>query len=82
MPGVWECAVVGVEDAAFGERPVAFVVPRRGVPIEPLRDALTQAIERNLGRIKRPDALHLIDELPRTPTGKLQRRRLRPPGVA
>lgn len=82
VPGVWECAVVGVEDAAFGERPVAFVVPRRGVPIEPLRDALTQAIERNLGRIKRPDALHLIDELPRTPTGKLQRRRLRPPGVA
>ena len=28
-PGVWDCAVVGVADERFGERPVAFVVPRR-----------------------------------------------------
>ncbi|MBL8360975.1 MAG: AMP-binding protein [Rubrivivax sp.] len=81
VPGVWECAVVGVEDGAFGERPIAFIVPRRGAPIEPLRAALVDAIERNLGRIRRPDAIHVIDELPRSPTGKLLRRKLRPPAA-
>lgn len=77
VPGVWECAVAGVDDADFGERPVAFVVPQHGTDPAALRTLLQQAIEERLGRIKRPDALHFIGELPRTPTGKLQRRQLR-----
>lgn len=78
VPGVWECAVVGVEDAAFGERPVAFVVPHRDSDLDALRAEISDAVGRNLGRIKRPDAIHFIAELPRTPTGKLLRRQLRP----
>ena len=77
VPGVWECAVVGVEDAAFGERPVAFVVPHRDSDLDALRAEISDAVGRNLGRIKRPDAIHFIAELPRTPTGKLLRRQLR-----
>ncbi|MFT3821187.1 MAG: AMP-binding protein [Rubrivivax sp.] len=77
VPGVWDCAVVGAPDTQFGERPVAFVVPRRGEDEAALRRALAGAIETRLGRIKWPDALHLVDELPRSPTGKLLRRQLR-----
>jgi fatty-acyl-CoA synthase len=77
VPGVWDCAVVGVPDAQFGERPVAFVVPRHGDDEAALRQALEREIQARLGRIKRPDALHLVAELPRSPTGKLLRRQLR-----
>lgn len=75
--GVWECAVVGVADERFGERPVAFVVPRDDADPTQLRSALERAAAERLGRIKRPDAIHFIDDLPRSPTGKLLRRRLR-----
>ncbi len=78
VPGVWDCAVVGVADAQFGERPVAFVVPRHGEDEAALRQALAREIRARLGRIKRPDALHFVAELPRSPTGKLLRRQLRP----
>ena len=33
-PGVWECAVVGVPDSRFSERPVAFIVAERGGGLE------------------------------------------------
>jgi len=77
VPGVWDCAVVGVEDERFGERPVAFVVPVRGVPEGALIAAVRAHSELHLGRIKRPSGIHVIDSLPRSPTGKLLRRRLR-----
>lgn len=77
VPGVWECAVAAIEDDGFGERPVAFVVPQRGVSPEALRRAISDSLAQRLGRIKRPDAIHFVEELPRTPTGKLMRRRLR-----
>jgi fatty-acyl-CoA synthase len=77
VPGVWDCAVVGIEDDRFGERPIAFVVVRRGEDAEAVRASIERRISTHLGRVKRPDAIHLIDELPRSATGKLLRRRLR-----
>ena len=77
VPGVWDCAVVGVPDEQFGERPVAFIVPVRGKRDVDLQDAVRQHCERNLGRYKRPDAIFVAAELPRSPTGKLLRRELR-----
>jgi long-chain acyl-CoA synthetase len=77
VPGVWDVAVIGVDDARFGERPLAFVVPERSIAPEVLRAALQQRIESSLGRVKRPDAIHFVDDLPRSPAGKLLRRRLR-----
>ncbi|MBL8344172.1 MAG: AMP-binding protein [Rubrivivax sp.] len=80
VPGVAECAVVGVPDARFGERPVAAVVARSGLPpveVAALTERIRSHCEAVLGRIKRPDRIVLVAELPRLPTGKLLRRRLR-----
>ncbi|SEK16682.1 MULTISPECIES: AMP-binding protein [unclassified Variovorax] len=82
VPGVWECSVVGAADERFGERPVAFIVPARDAAHDP--DALVALLARvrahnkeRLGRLKQPDEIHLIDQLPRTATGKVLRRQLR-----
>jgi fatty-acyl-CoA synthase len=77
LPGVWDCAVVGVPDEHFGERPVAFVVPARDAAPDDLLAAVRRHCEQRLGRFKQPTAIHALDALPRSPTGKLLRRRLR-----
>ena len=79
-PGVWDCAVVGQADERFGERPVAFVVAARGTTLS--LDALRCFCEVRLGQIKQPVAFHVIDTLPRSPTGKLLRRQLRAQDIA
>ena len=79
-PGVWDCAVVGVPDERFGECPVAFVVPDRGAAgadAPTLVAAVHRHCEQHLGRFKRPAGIRILDSLPRSPTGKLLRRRLR-----
>lgn len=85
VQGVWDCAVVGVPDDRFGERPVAFVVatrhaqgddPKAVQGASGLVPRLTAHCEQYLGRVKRPAAIRLIDALPRSPTGKLLRRQL------
>ena len=78
-PGVADCAVVGVPDERFGETPVAFVVPLPGAAADEAawRAALDAFAQQRLGRFKRPSTIHRVDELPRSPTGKLLRRQLR-----
>ena len=78
-PGVWDCAVVGMPDERFGERPVAFVVAAHNAACNATLsiDALRAFCETRLGRTKQPAAFHLIDALPRSATGKLLRRELR-----
>ncbi|HEX9718925.1 MAG TPA: long-chain fatty acid--CoA ligase, partial [Ramlibacter sp.] len=79
VPGVWDCAVVGLPDERFGERPAAFIVAARDCDLD--GPALTAAVQRHceeyLGRFKRPTTVQLLAALPRTPVGKLLRRRLR-----
>lgn len=77
VPGVRECAVVGVDDERFGERPVAFVVAERDTDVEGLVQTIEAHDRRQLGRLKWPVAIHLVDDLPRSPIGKVLRRTLR-----
>ena len=79
VAGVWECAVVGVPDARFGERPVAFIVPARDAANDTasLLARVRAHNRQRLGRHKQPDDILLIESLPRTATGKVLRRRLR-----
>jgi long-chain acyl-CoA synthetase len=74
LPGVLECAVIGVPDAHSGEVPKLFVVKRDA--------SLTEAdirkhCEANLTGYKRPKYIEFRKELPKTNVGKILRRALR-----
>ena len=77
LHGVLDCAVVGVPDEQFGERPEAFVSLQAEAFGDDWQAALQQHCEQQLGRIKRPAAFHRLAEVPRSPTGKVLRRVLR-----
>ena len=74
-PDVADVAVLGVEDAEFGQRLVAFVVAEEGTSPDPAD--LKAHVKSNLANYKVPRDVHLIDELPRNPTGKVLLRELR-----
>ena len=78
-PRVRLAAVVGAADSEWGERPVAYVVPRRGAPAENLVEDLTDLCRTHLGGYKQPREVHLRDDLPTTAAGKILRRALRTP---
>jgi benzoate-CoA ligase len=79
---VHECAVVGREDADALIKPMAYVVLRAGVDASPaLGVELQQFVRETLPEYKRPRWVEFLPELPRTPTGKLQRFKLRPPAA-
>jgi len=74
-PAVAEAGVVGMDDPAWGQVPVAYVVPRPGLPVTP--DALIAFCRERLARYKVPARVTLVDALPRNASGKLLRRELR-----
>jgi fatty-acyl-CoA synthase len=75
LPGVAECAVIGVPDPRWGEVGRAFVVPADGAAVVP--GELLAALGGRLAKYKIPASVVLVDELPRTASGKLLKRRLR-----
>ncbi len=80
--GVAEVAVVGVADALKGQVPVAFAVvkdPARVATPEgagTFRQEVLDTVDRQLGAIGRPSAVHFVTLLPKTRSGKLLRRSL------
>lgn len=77
-PAVAEAAVIGVQDEAKGQVPVAFVSLARGhEPGEELARALGQAVVDRIGPIARPRAVHVVDAMPKTRSGKIVRRLLK-----
>jgi fatty-acyl-CoA synthase len=72
---VLEAAVVGMPHEKWGETPHAFVVLRPGTSATE-RD-LAQFARAHLAHFKVPTAFHLVSELPKTATGKIQKYVLR-----
>lgn len=75
---VLECGVVGLPDSRRGQRVTAFVVLRDGVDgDEALVRRIQDHVKATLAPYKYPRTVCFVDALPKTPTGKLQRFRLR-----
>ena len=72
---VAEAAVVGAPDERWGEVPVAFVVAAGGKQPDP--DELRDFARERLARFKVPKRIVVVDELPKTGTGKIQKFQLR-----
>jgi fatty-acyl-CoA synthase len=70
-----EASVIGVDDADFGKRLAAVVVLRPGETLT--EDEVKDFVKENLARYKVPRDITFVDELPRTPTGKVLKRELR-----
>lgn len=80
-PAVAEAAVIGRPDETFGEVPEAFVAFKPGA--KATVEELMALCKAQLAYFKVPKSIHVLDELPRGPTGKILRRGLRatPAGV-
>ncbi|MBB6172287.1 2-aminobenzoate-CoA ligase [Nocardiopsis mwathae] len=77
-PQVAEAAVVGIPDPDRGQLVKAFVIPRDGAPAsEDTAEAIKRFVTAEIAPYKAPRAVEFTDALPRTPTGKLQRFKLR-----
>jgi acyl-CoA synthetase (AMP-forming)/AMP-acid ligase II len=74
VDGVVEVAVIGVEDAEFGQRLKAFVVTAGEEEVS--AEELKAHVKANLAAYKAPREFEFLDELPRNATGKVLKREL------
>ncbi len=75
LPGVADCAVIGVPHADFGEAVVAVVTPRPGARLD--EQAMIAALGDELAKYKLPKRIFVADSLPRNAMGKVQKNELR-----
>lgn len=75
-PEVEEVAIVAMADSVMVERACAVVVPRGGRRLI-LRDLMDYLIAQQVARQKLPERLELVDFLPKNPSGKVQKFKLR-----
>lgn len=71
---VADCAVFGVQDGLKGEVPHAVVIPKQAATVT--SDELTAWMEGRVASYKRLAAIHVVEEIPRTASGKALRRQL------
>jgi len=70
-----DCAVIGVPDRLWGEKVVAFLIPRRGQIIE--KAELTRFLKTRLSSFKIPKEFIKVAELPKSPQGKILKKEVR-----
>jgi propionyl-CoA synthetase len=76
---VAECAVIGVADRLKGEMPLGLVVLSAGASVHPesLQRTLVETVRRQVGPIATPRAIHIVERLPKTRSGKILRATMR-----
>jgi 4-hydroxybenzoate-CoA ligase len=76
-PCVLEAAVVPHEDEEGLLKPKAFIVLKDGVVIEGFEASIKDHVKKHIGMWKYPRWIKILDALPKTATGKIQRFKLR-----
>lgn len=76
-PAVSEVAVVAMPDPRLGERSCAFVVARPAVKPPTLAELTEHLSQAGMSKTYWPERLEIVPALPRTPSGKIQKYRLR-----
>jgi len=79
-PAVLEAAVVPAEDADRLLKPKAFIVLKEGASSQGLDEALKAHVKASIGAWQYPRWIEIVDALPKTATGKIQRFKLRERG--
>jgi acyl-CoA synthetase (AMP-forming)/AMP-acid ligase II len=74
-PAVQDCAVVGVPDETWGEAIKAVVELKPGRTVG--GDELIRLCKERIGSVKAPKSVDFIDDLPRSPVGKVTRKEVR-----
>ncbi len=73
-PAVLDAAAVGIPDPHYGQEIMACIVLREGAAAD--EAAMRAFCEQHLGRYKTPKVFRFVAELPRGPSGKVQRMKL------
>ncbi len=86
-PDIIECAVIGAPDKIKGEVPVVFMVSKTSVSVkasadeekfsEELKQEVIDQIKKEIGPIALPKEVYLVEDLPKTRSGKIMRRILK-----
>ena len=76
MPGVKESAAVAMPDPVMGERVCAYVLTAPGVDLS-LETVTAYFRAQGAVRLKTPERIIVVEEFPRTPTGKIRKNELR-----
>ena len=75
QPGILEAALVGIPHPLYGEQPVAVVRLEHDFIID--EHELISALAKKLSRFMLPMQIKFVDELPKTPIGKIDKRAIR-----
>ncbi len=78
-PAVFDVAVIGVPDADAGEIPKAFIVRKKGATVD--AEELMRFVAARVAPHKKIRAVEFIQEIPKTPSGKILRRILKEKAV-
>ncbi len=79
-PEITECAAVGISDEIKGEVPVIFVVTKKAkkeTSLLKIKEEVVGQIKKEIGPIALPKEVYLVDDLPKTRSGKIMRRILK-----
>ncbi len=76
-PNVAECAAIGIADEIKGEALVVFSVLKKAKLLEEVKKEIIGQIRKEIGPIALPKEVYLVEDLPKTRSGKIMRRILK-----